>query len=200
MRFFRFTFTIIMALLIVYTIISRVPNRAPIASVDAFMPAPKSWHEIGRRVLVDQSWEMANQTGWWMEGMDGDPNGVHLFLDGTFASSDPAVRMIVMDKDNWQKWQAGFPPLDTTSAVPGQNFHLPASTTGYYFGFWPAERALDHHIPASTGQLALRLLQMYQETHPAPVRMTARVLLIVESFSTPIQAAAETRAFAAIKK
>jgi hypothetical protein len=200
MRIFRIFFTISMAVLITYMVISRVPYRRPLPSIDAFSPAPKAWQEIGRKPLVEQSWEMIGQTGWWVEGMDGDPNGVRLFLEGSFAASNPGVRMIVMDRDNWHKWQQGYPPLDATSAEPGRAFHLPASTAGYYFGFFPQKPAAPMNSASLSGIVASSLLQAYQQSHPAPIRMSAKVILVVESYSTPAQAAIERRQFAGITK
>ena len=181
-------------------VISRVTHRAELSSFTGdLLPAPKQWQEIGRKVLLDQSWEMQSASGWWVQGTGGDPNGFRIWLEGSFASSEPSVKMVVMDKDNWQKWQNGYPPLELGAALPGK-FRLAADPAGYYFGFFPPAAPTDKSIPTSALGVAARLLEAYQASHPAPIRMSAHIELVVEGYCTVAQAEVERRAFAAAKK
>ncbi|MGA2475587.1 MAG: hypothetical protein ABSF73_03095 [Terriglobia bacterium] len=181
-------------------VISKVTQRAQLSSLTGdLLPASKQWQTVGHKVLMDQSWEMQTPSVWGVPGVDGDPNGLRLWLEGSFASSDPNVKMMVMNKENWGKWQSGFPPLPLGSAMPGETFHLHADTAGYFFGFFPTPRAAVG-IPTSAGSLIAGVLEKYQESHPAPIAMTAHVEVLVESFATESQAEAERRLFSATQK
>jgi hypothetical protein len=171
---------VVMLIGLVWILLDKLAGNGIPTAIDP-SPAPKSWTEVGRRVLVDQAWEMAAPSGFWLEGARGDPNGVRLFLEGQFASSDPNVRMAVLDKDNWGKAQQGLPPLSLGDAAPGERFRLPASTTGYYIGFARQTQA-PGGIPTSGSGLLLLALRAYQQSHPAPAKLNAHIELVVESF------------------
>jgi len=200
MKFTRYILLAFLILGIADIVISFVAHRPESPSLTGgLLPAPKQWQTVGHKVLLDSSWAMQTPSVWGVPGVDGDPNGLRLWLEGSFASSDPGVKMLVMDKDNWSKWQSGFPPLPLGSAMPGETFHLHADTAGYYFGFFSMPRPAGQ-IPASMGGLIAGVLEKYQESHPAPIAMTAHVELAVESYSTEAQAEIERREFAAIQK
>ena len=156
-------------------------------------PVPKSWQEIGRRVLVNEAWEMAAPSGWWMEGAPGDPNGLRFWLQGEFASSDSSVRMTVLDKNNWQNAQQGIPPLSLGTAAPGVPFRVPASTTGYFIGFVRQTPPAAASIPTSGSALLLMALRAYQQSHPASAKLNAHIELVVESLCDPAECAAERK-------
>jgi hypothetical protein len=158
-------------------------------------PQAKTWNEVGRRVLLDQSWIMAEQSGWWIQGVPGDTNGVRFWLNGSFASSDPSVKLIVLDAENWNKYQAGYPPLALGTAGPDTAFHLPASTTGYYIAFW-RQPGTSSGVPTSGAGVLLTLLRDYQARHPAPARMTAHVELCIETLCLPAQCEKDRMMFA----
>jgi len=164
-------------------------NTGPV-SLDP-SPAPKSWQEIGRRVLVNEAWEMAAPSGWYMEGWPGDPNGVRFWLEGEFASSDPTMRMTVLDKNNWQNAQQGIPPLSMGTVPPGMHFRMKTSTGGYFIGFVRQTQPAATGIPTSGSALLLMALRAYQQAHPAPARLNAHIELVAESYCAPAQCAVE---------
>jgi hypothetical protein len=200
MTIIRYCILAFLVMVLLSVVFQRLTTQRLTTGQALLFEPPKSWNEVFRKTLVDQSWDMTSATGWTMPGATGDPNGVRLWLEGRFASSVTGVKMMVLDQDNWQKFQAGYPPLESCMAVQDQNFRLPASTAGYYFGFLPPVTPGSGGIPTSSAGVAVRLLQLYGQMHPAPIRMTAHVELVVESFSTPSQLETERRGIAAAKR
>jgi len=183
-RFIAGTF---LSLVAVYSYILISTNRNQFvtnALSSAFAEAP-AWREVGRKVLLNQSWEMQSPSGWWVQGTPGEDNRIRARLEGRFAASDPTIKMIVLDKPNWEKWQMGYPPLSLGTAAPNADFKIPASNAGYYFGFF--RQPPDWRIPASSGSVLLALLREYQIRNPSPVRMTARIILVEESLCTSVE-------------
>lgn len=152
-------------------------------SLMAGFPEPPAWHEVARKVLLDGSWEMKAPTGWWIPNQGTESGRLRAHLEGCFAASDQTVRLIVLDKANWEKLQMGYPPLSSGTAAPGMDFSLPISTSGYYLGFF-RQASGSTASSLETGSLALALLREFQIHNPPPVRMTAKISLVIDSYCT----------------
>ena len=193
--FMRTIISLVMLVALVWILLDKWAGNGSRLSLDP-SPAPKSWQAIGRRVLVNKAWAMAAPSGWYMEGLPGDPNGVRFWLEGQFASSDGSVRMTVLDRTNWQNAQQGIPPLSLGTAAPGAPFRVPASTSGYFIGFVRQAQPAATGIPTSGSALLLMALRAYQQAHPAPAEVNAHIELIVESYCTPVQCDQERQQWA----
>jgi hypothetical protein len=193
---------VIFVLLAVYALKQRIWERPELASLGVesspavqSVPEAKTWQEVGRKVLIDESVSVAGSPViWYVPGAAHAPADLRVLLEGQFASSDPSVKMLILDQGSWGKLQNGFPPLSLGSAGPDAQFRLPAVMTGYYFGFFP--QAPKQTTIAPSGSIALRLLDLYQEAHPAPIRVTAHVESVIESFCTDAEAQHEREVYA----
>jgi hypothetical protein len=200
MKTIRYCILAVLLMILASAIFQRMTDSMLPYRPAALFPEPQSWTEVGRKVLLDQSWEMTSAAGWVVPGVTGDPTGLRLWIEGSFSSSDPGVKLAVMDQKHYQGWESGYPALESGMAVPDQHFRLGVPTAGYYFGFFPPAPSIPRQIPTSSMGVAMRLLQVYAQAHPAPIRITAHVELVVESFCTPEQAVHEREVFLGAQK
>jgi hypothetical protein len=161
--------------------------------------APKQWFEVGRKTVLDESWMMPVSTGYSMAPLSAaDPN-IREKLQGTFVSGDPGVTLLVLDQEHWQQWMKGYPPLPLGQALPTARFNItiPDPSKGWFFAFYrrPPQTTAGG-LPTSTAGLVLTLLRQYEDSHPAPTPMTAKIDLVIESFTTAELAAREREAVA----
>jgi len=163
-------------------------HKQEIPGLDPF-PAAKSWQEVGRKVLVDQSWDMTSPTVWGMAGVPHAPQDMRVFLEGSFQASDPAVKMMVGKMPS-----ASFlPDFGTT----GPAFRIAVSPEGYFFGFYPPrEPSPAGSLPTSALGLAVTAYNLYEASHPSPIHVTAHVEVVIESYCTAVEVLRERQAFA----
>ena len=186
MKLFRLLFAGVFVLGLTMYAVNMIRHAELVAKIDS-SPAPaKTWQEVGRKVMIDQEWDMSQATMWRVGGVPNAPQDIRLWLDGSFQASESGVRVIV------GKMSGGASPDSVSS---GPYFHLPVSAEGYAFGFFPPpqQRSSLDGIPTSALGLAVTALKLYQETHPAPIHVRARVCLIVESLCWPSECLAERR-------
>src|SRR5208283_719296 len=110
MKLFRFFFLTLFIAGAFYLLKEKVP-QAP--SLDPSpLPAPLAWQEVGRKLMLDQSWDMSSATVWVVPGVPHAPHGIRVFLEGSFESSNPGVKVMV------GKLPSGSSAVDSASLGP----------------------------------------------------------------------------------
>lgn len=165
------------------------------ATREAILPVvTRHWQEIGRRVLVSQTLDLAQRSGWVAQPMpQALPQNHRLTIQGQFASSE-SVAFVVLDAENYTRLQQGYPPVLVYGVRTGEPVHVAWPSAGSWFGFarFPAQAGSGRLPTSLTDVLVQALAHVAAENRP-PARVTAELYVVDECFCTDAEAAAQKR-------
>src|SRR5208337_3591208 len=175
------------------------PNTDQFARQMATLPfKKKQWYEISRTLGVSQPIDLRGYFGWLHEPVDRPSGNYKLSLICQCAASEPeSVLFVIMDEQNLERMQAGYPPLALASSPIGgaTEMEVPFGRR-YWFGFveLASKPNAPGSIPTNVPGALLYLLNQYQRQNRPPIRLTAEIYTSVKLYATATDARREALA------
>ena len=151
----------------------------------------KQWYEISRTLGQSQVIDVRRFSGWLHEPIARMGDNVKVFLICHCAASEPErVVFAVMDEENFQRMQAGYPPFARSAPVGSPTEQEIPYGGRYWFGFveLASKQSAPEKIPLNVPGALLYLLNQYQTQNRPPVRVTAEIYSSVKIYTTATEA------------
>jgi hypothetical protein len=169
-------------------IVAPNPQADQLAREMATLPfEKKQWYEIRREAIASQSIDLRGSSGWLHDPIPPNGNLKQFLVVQCAASEADRVLFVVMDEQNLERMQAGYPPLPLASRpVKGTaEIEVPYGRR-YWFGFveLASKPAAPGTIPTSTLGAAIYVFNEYQKRNRPPIRLTAEIYQSVRMYTT----------------
>lgn len=158
----------------------------------------KQWNEISRTLVQSTAIDLRGNSGWLVDPIYRPNGNVKVFLLPQCAASEPdRVFFAIMDEQNFERMQGGYPPVLLASDPVGAatEVEVPYGRR-FWYGFVEvaSKPNAPGTIPTSELGFAIYLLNEFQKRNHPPIRLTAEIYSSVRLYATPTDARREVLA------